>query len=459
VLAVNAAALGVGYCLLWPALVGRGAWEWLSYAGIALLLGVGLTALGVFVAVTLGARANVLVATAAAMVLAGAGVACRFTLSKRVLESIAAPAGSSPARSPGEALAALVLGFGTVAVALLSIVGGFRSGPWLDDASGIWLPKAVMLGVRGLDPRLFASDSHFVFFEVPDYPLWWSSLISVNLDAVGTIDARALDAQLALLAAAFVGAVARLLWAHVRAWVLFGTLLLVVASPAFFRLERSGGADLPLALFIALTVLCTVGWLATLRPFYLLLVAPFAATAFAIKSEGLPQLLVYLAVLSALGVRRGRRALVALWIAVGVALVTAAPWTIWRAHHGIRNHVPVGQAFDPGYLADHLDRVRPTLDLLARTLPAPSEWALLVPLFVVLAIAGSLAKRSLVLLAPLVLLAAGCVFWIWVYVANQDNLYYLLGTSGRRVLASLVLTTAALVPLQVEALLRRDGMR
>ena len=87
-LAVNAAALGVGYCLLWPVLVGRGAREWLSYAGIALLLGVGLTALGVFVVVTLGARANTVLATAVAIVLAGAGVACRFTLPQRVLDAI-----------------------------------------------------------------------------------------------------------------------------------------------------------------------------------------------------------------------------------------------------------------------------------------------------------------------------------------------------------------------------------
>ena len=86
--------------------------------------------------------------------------------------------------------------FGVVAgVCAVGVVGGFRSSPWLDDAWGIWLPKGLALWHHGLDDRLFAPSGEYVTFGVPDYPLWWSVVTSLDVQAVGSTDVRVTTAR------------------------------------------------------------------------------------------------------------------------------------------------------------------------------------------------------------------------------------------------------------------------
>ena len=81
--------------------------------------------------------------------------------------------------------------FGVVAaVCVVGVVGGFRSTPWLDDVWGIWLPKGLALWHHGLDERLFAPSGEYVTFGVPDYPLWWSVVTRLDVQAVGGLDVR-----------------------------------------------------------------------------------------------------------------------------------------------------------------------------------------------------------------------------------------------------------------------------
>ncbi len=450
ILALNIVFLASGYCVLAGALKRLGPVCWLSYAGVALLVGTGLVGTAVSVATIAGATSGLatLFGSAAAVSALGIALAC----SSRV--HIAVPACPSLRSAMSAEATATAACFGVVVISAVAIVGAFRASPWLDDAWGIWLPKGVALSRHGLDPRLFAPNGRYVSFEVPDYPLWWPALSGLAMRFVGSIDVRAMNAQLALLTFAFVGAVARLLWGVVRPWILWTGLLLLVASPEFLRHTQAGMADLPLAIYLSLCALAAVGWLSSGRGFYLLLAFAFAATALEIKTEGMPQLLILL--LAATALAGGTRARVArLWAVAAAAFATFLPWLAWRAQHHIASRTGLGKALDPGYLSRRTDRLFPSVEALARELADPRNWLLLVPLTLAVALALALRQRRWVWLGAPATLAALFGFWVWAYWVDRDPIDYLLATSSYRVIDSIVLLAAVVLPVLSEGLARR----
>lgn len=455
VVGLNLALAAAGYGVLGPALAGRAPREWASYAGVALLAGAGLVGVAVFAAAVLGATTGPVTFGIAAALVGGAGlVAAR---SARVRAWLAAPGYRDRPRSRAAWQKAVgsAACFGVVAVCAFAVVGGFRASPWLDDAWGIWLPKGLALTHHGLDERLFVPNGDYVFFEVPDYPLWWSVLTGLDVRLAGGLDVRAMSAQLALLSVAFVAAAARLLWGYVRPWLLWPALLLVVASPEFLRHTQSGMADLPLAIYLSLFVLCAAGWLASGRGFYLLLVFAFGATALAVKTEGVPEVLLFLAILSALAARTVPRRIAPLWTATGCALATFVPWLAWRTVNGIEARVPLSDAVDPGFLGDRTERIGRAADALAANLADPRDWLLVVPLALALSVAAAVRARSAVWLAPALVVAGGFAFWTWAYWADRDEIGFVLATSSYRVVDAMVLTAGLAVPVLAERLLTR----
>jgi hypothetical protein len=445
VLALNAIFVALGYCTLAAALVGRPLRAWASYAGLALLAGAAVGGLGTFLAAIAGARAGPATFLLVSAWLAAAGlVAARSSRARRLVGAPEAPA--APPAGELARLVALAAGFALVAIAALGLVGGFRSSPWLDDVWGIWLPKGVALAELGLDPRMFAADPRFVAFEVPDYPLWWSTVLALDMRFVGRIDLRAVDAQTALLVVGFVGAVARLLWGRVRPWLLAVGLLPLVAAPELWRHAQGGLADLVLALFLALFALALALWAFELRGFWILVAAVAGAAAASIKSEGLPELLVLAAVAAAFA---GRRALGGIALATGLALLTAVPWWLWRAAHDVPASTSVRDALDPGYLGDRTERAGPAAQELLAQLLHP-HWLFVVPLLAILSVAAAVRLRDARPLAPLAAVAALYAFWVWAYWAETENLDYLLTTSAYRVVDTAVLVAAVSVPVLAE---------
>jgi hypothetical protein len=452
---LNLLLVAVGYCLLAAALTDRPLLDWASYAGVALLVGAGFVGVVLFVAAVLGATTGPLTLAVAAAVVCAAGVAARA--SRRARTWLVAPSTRTWSRKGAawEQAMATAACFGVVAISAFALVGGFRSSPWLDDAWGIWLPKGLALGEHGLDERLFVPNGQYVFFEVPDYPLWWSALTGLDVRLAGDLDLRAMNAQLALLTVAFVAAAARLLWGYVRPWLLWTGLLLLVASPELLRHTQSGMADLPLAIYLSLFLLCAAAWLASGRGFYLLLVIAFGGAALAIKTEGLPQLLLFLTFVSALAARSRPRRLAALWGATACAFATLVPWLAWRAANGIEGRVPLSAAFDPGYLADRTGRIGPAAESLATHLADPTEWLLVVPLALALSVAAAARSRSLAWLGPALVVVAGIAFWTWAYWADRDEIGFVLGTSSYRVVDPIVLSAGLAVPVLAERLASR----
>jgi hypothetical protein len=451
VLALNAVLAALGECVLAAPLAGRPLRDRLSWLGLALVLGAALGGAGTWIAVIAGADAR-----PATFLLVSAGLAAAGLLAARSARVRAWVAAPEPRAAPPAwelaRLAALAAGFALVLLAALTLVGGFRSSPWLDDVWGIWLPKGVALSHLGLDPRLFASDPRYVFFEVPDYPLWWSTVLGLDMRFVGDIDLRAVDAQLAILFVAFVGAVARLLWGRVRPWLLGFALLALAASPELLRGVQGGLADLALALYLGLFALGLGGWILERRGFFLVVAFAAGTAAVAIKSEGLPELLVLAAVGAAFA---GRRGIVGVAATTGAVLLTTVPWALWRSAHDVESSVSTRNALDPGYLADRAGRAGPAAREVAEQLLHP-HWLFVVPLLAILCVAAFVRLRRPVALAPLVAVVALYVFWIWAYWAETEDLDYLLGTSAYRVVDTVVVVAALAVPVLAEAL-ARDG--
>jgi hypothetical protein len=455
VLAFNLLLTAVGYCVLSVSLMGSSLTTWASYAGVALLVGASLVGVGIFIAATAGLTTGVSTFIGVAIALAAAGLVPAFRAPVRLRRFLASPAAPERQHESKRArLVSLIAGFGVVAVAFFALVGGFRSSPWLDDVWGIWLPKGVALDGLGLDSRLFTDGGSYVAFEVLDYPLWWPILLNLDLRFVDTIDLRAVNAQLTLLALAFLGAVARLLYGYVRPWVLWGALLMLAAAPEFFRHAQGGIADLPLAIYLSLFLLALAGWIVRRSGFFLLLAFAFGAAALAIKSEGMPQLLIILAFVGGLAAVWFRDALPGLLLASAAALITAVPWIVWRLAHDIESQVSLVDALDPAYLLDRTERLGPSVEAIARHVTRPQEWLVILPLLILLGVFGAARHRRTGWLFPSLLLGAVFLFWVWAYWAESENLDYLLATSSYRVADSLVLLAWTLLPVQVELLLR-----
>jgi len=438
VLAVNAVFLAVGYALLACVMPVSA-----SYAGVALIAGAGSTGVGVFLAVVGGLHAGLLALALVSVLLAVAGGAVAVRLGR-----------ARPTSGPALSREGAALLVPLVAVLAVVLVGGFRTTPWLDDSWGIWLPKAVALQAHGLDAGLFVPNGTFVSFEVPDYPLWWSSVLALDVRAVGSVDVRIIDAQLALLVVAFAATLVRLLWGRVRQWLLLAGALLVAASPEFLRQAQSGAADLPLAMFASVAALGGALWLVRRDRLGLALCGVCAAAALATKTEGAPEVVLLLAV----ALVAARRRALALLPAVGAAFATILPWWAWRSAHDVPERIPLRDLLDPSYLADRAGRVGESADTLAGHMFSPGQWLLLVPLL--FAVCLLLAGRTRAALAPAAAVLLGWAFLVWVYWAARDDLGYLLGTSSYRTVDPFVLVAGVFLPAVLELLLQeREPLR
>lgn len=447
----NLVLLIVGYCSLAPFLRGRSPLTWLTSAGIALLVGASLVGVALSAAAVAGLSTGPVALAVVSATIASAGMlaARRVPGSWRGRTTFSEP-GSRGSSSALAVIASAAGAYGVAAICGLMLFAAFRSAPWLDDAWTFWLPKGIFISHTGLDLRVFGGDPSYAQFANADYPLWWSIITGLVMRFVGHIDLRAVDAELALLVVAFFGASARLLWGSVRSWILWPALLLLAASPELLHQSQSGGADLPLAAYVGLTVLAAVGWLARRQPIFLVLVTVFGAAAASIKIEGAAQLITFVAAPAAFMWRRAYGRVRPLYLSLVVAFLLAAPWFIWSRVHGLPQAYSLGKALDPSYLAARAERVGPTAHEIGRQLIDIREWLLVVLAFVAAGALATVVERRWLNLTPVFALILGYVFWIWIYWSGQIPLSFWLQTSAYRVVDSLILTAGVFLPLFLE---------
>jgi hypothetical protein len=441
----------VGYCALSAFLRGRPAATWATFAGVALLVGAGLVGIVLSGLAVAGSATSLPVfgAAAAVLALAGLGVGIRAPAS-RAGTRFQAPAARTV--SVRESWVAAVAAGGVVAVCCLVVVAGFRASPWLDDAWTFWLAKGVELSRSGLDKRLFLPNTDFVSFTSPHYPLWWSIVGGLDVAAVGRIDLRAVDAQLAVLYMAFAAAATRLLWGRVRPTILLPAMLLTAAAPELVAQTESGGADLPLAFYLALAVIAAALWLQRRELLFLALAFVFAGTALNTKDEATGLVVVLLLVAGCFAWTQSPRRFAMLLGAVAAAFATLTPWLVWTSMHGVSSDALGAKAFDPAHLWGQRARLGPAAHAVAHQVLQPRGWFLAVPLLVVTSIALAIRERRIAWLAPPAMVAAGFALFVWVYWAGSIDLTFWLDTSAYRVVDSLLLAAALALPLVAERL-------
>jgi hypothetical protein len=341
----------------------------------------------------------------------------------------------------GVTAAPIVALSGLLAFALLAV--GRR--PLLEfDGWAIWGMKArALYQLGGTDNPVFTSAA----YPPLQHPLLYSSLEAIAFRAMGAFDPALFHVQLVLMAAAFSFALLDLLAPRVPLLLAGLVTLAIVSAAGTIQQLASGLADVPLAFFVALGVVALARWLDTDETPVLACAALFLGAAALTKSEGaLFALAAAVALLGTLAVwDRGRLARAALPMAAVLAVLV--PWRIFIAAHDLPNpEYSFGNAADPGYLADHADRVGPAASGLLDRI-ASGRFGLLLVL-ILLGLATALASRRYRELAFagawLMLSFLGLVLVYWISNVPVD---LTLLWSGDRTITAIVLGGAALAPL------------
>ena len=328
--------------------------------------------------------------------------------------------------------------FVAAAALLVHATRAFTVRPLVEwDGWAVWAMKARAL-------YDFGGAQHDVFTTAPygplQHPLLLPSLEATGFRAMGTYDGTLIHLQLALLALGFAVALWTLLRERVPAAFAGATVLAIVAADSVLRQLAGNLADIPLAFFVALGVVCLARWLLEGQTRLLAPATLFLGAATLTKPEGL--LFTAAALVAALAA--WRRDLV--WAALGVALIYA-PWRLYVAVHHLQNpEYSLGDALDPSYLADRSERVHPALTGVWHQVWA-SRWGWLVPFALVSLAAALVARRwrlSAFAATWAILSFLGIVLVFWISVVPIE---LTLKWAAYRTVASLVLGAAALAPL------------
>jgi hypothetical protein len=344
-------------------------------------------------------------------------------------------------RRPGWMAAAA---FAALVAVIIDYGRAFRVAPLNRyDAWAIWALKGHALYAFGwADPAVFAGSSYR--FANLDYPLLLPSLEAIDFRAMGAFDTRLLHLQFLLFLLASLAALYALLRDRVPAVVLWLSLFALSLAPAVFDQLLTAYADLPLALVFGVGVAAAGRWVTTNERWALALATFCFAGALLTKNEGsLFVLAVFLGLLVA-AYKRWR----ALAVAAAVDVLLLLPWRVYVHSHDLRDiNYSLGDSFDYGHLHGRLGVGPIAFRTLAGQMLDPRQWGLLLPIFAVLLVVALVTGlRAL----PLFALVWTIVAWLglsWIYVISHFEYSSYLDSTKERVVASLVVGCAALIPL------------
>lgn len=372
-----------------------------------------------------------------------------------VLSARGSPSRTPPGPTGGTAngLAAALLAAITFAIGAVAL-WAYAVAP-LDEYDGwaLWGLKARALAALGsADPQVFAS-SAYVGAHL-EYPLAIPVLYALPLTVAGTFDSNLIVMQSLLVGIAGIAALWSLLRDRVRPVVLWAWLAAIAATPAVTEQLGTGYADLQLALFVAAGVVCLARFAEQGDGAYLALGTLFLAAAALSKNEG--ALFATAAILATLAVARERRWSVLLCGACIVAVLV--PWHLWAAVHDLTSSdYDLGSSLDPGYVAGRIGRARLTIEWFWHRVVLSGNWVTL-PFIVAATVAvGVVARRSQAAVLAAIFATLAFAGLTWIYVISPIGVDDYLNSNGVRVIASILLGTAALGPVIVEDLLGRPA--
>jgi hypothetical protein len=261
---------------------------------------------------------------------------------------------------------------------------------------------------------------------------------------MGAFDTRLLHVQFLLFLVAALLALFALLRDRVPSLVLWLSLFGLALGPAVFDQLLTAYADVPLALVFGVGVGAAGRWVITNERWALALATFCFAGALLTKNEGsLFVLAVFLGLLAAAHTRWR-----ALAVAAAIDVLLLLPWRIYVHSHGLRDiNYSLGDSFDYGHVHGRLGVGPIAFRTLVGQMLDPQQWGLLVPIFVVLLAAALLTGlRAL----PIFALVWTVLAWLglsWIYVISHLEYSSYLDSTKERVVASVVIGSAALVPL------------
>jgi hypothetical protein len=311
------------------------------------------------------------------------------------------------------------------------------------DAWAIWALKGHALYAFGwADPAVFAGEAYR--FANLDYPLLLPALEALDFQAMGAFDTRVLHLQFLLFLVAALMALAALLRDRVPPLLLWSSLLAVAFAPAVFDQLLTAYADVPLALAFAVGLAAAARWLLTNERWSLAVASLCFAATLLTKNEGSLFVLAAFLGLVIVAHRRWR----ALAVAAFAAVLALLPWKVYVRIYELEDiNYSLADSFDPDHLSGRLGIGPIAFRTLGAEMIDPLQWGLLVPLFAVLLLAAlATGLRAL----PLYAVVWGGVSWLglsWVYVISKHEYSAYLGSTKERVVASIVLGSAALTPL------------
>ena len=335
-------------------------------------------------------------------------------------------------------------GFAALVALMIDYGRAFRVAPLNRyDAWAIWALKGHALYAFGwADPVVFAGASYR--FANLDYPLLIPSLEAVDFRTMGAFDTRLVHVQFLLFLVAALLALFALLRDRVPSLVLWLSLFALALAPAVFDQLLTAYADVPLALVFGVGVGAAGRWVITNERWALALASFCFAGALLTKNEcSLFVLAVFLGLLVTAHTRWR-----ALAVAASADLLLLLPWRIYVHSHQLHDiNYSLGDSFDYGHVHSRLGVGPIAFRTLAEQMLDPQQWGLLVAIFAaLLAAALVLGLRAL----PLFALVWTIVAWLglsWIYVISHLEYSSYLDSTKERIVASIVVGSAALVPL------------
>ena len=311
------------------------------------------------------------------------------------------------------------------------------------DAWAIWALKGHALYAFGwADPTVFAGTSYR--FANLDYPLLLPSLEAVDFRAMGAFDTRLLHLQFLLLLVAGLAALGTVFAGRVHPAVVWSVVAAIAVAPAVFDQLLTAYADIPLALVFAVGTAAAGRWLVTNERWALAVATLCFAGALLTKNEGTLFAVAAFVGLLVVAYRRWR----ALAAAAAVDVALLLPWKLYvRVHHLEDINYKLTDSFDVNHIRGRLGVGPIAFRTLAGEMVDPRQWGLLMPLFLALVLAGLfLGARRLAIFGAL----AGGLSWLglsWIYVISHFEYSSYLDSTKERVVASVVLGSAGLMPL------------
>ena len=318
------------------------------------------------------------------------------------------------------------------------------------DGWAVWAVKARVLYELPGDAAAVLRGANY---GPPSYPLAMPELEALGFRALGRFDGTVIDVQLLALAFGLLGAMWSLARGRARPVVVGVAAVAVVTAPQFLVQLGTNYVDIPLAVFVAATLLAAARWLSS-DGRDLGAVACFVAfggMAAMLKNEGtmfaVAAILALLLASAPAGARRLRTAA----LASGGVLAIALPWRLYGAAYGLPTaDYDLRNLFDPVYLWDHADRVRPVVRELVSEMTDLGRWGLLSFACALALVAGLFAARRAVgvfAAAWTALAFAGLVLTYWVSVLPLSSDLF---NSSYRTVASIVIGVTCLAPMLVD---------